>query len=81
MAVNFSNINNIAIMLKGHIDLIYFPISTKIPQTATATSHIITKYVPETNMPLKCYICQLVHVQVSNNYDSIYTSYQLITIK
>ena len=37
------------------------------------TSHIFAKYVLETNMPLKCYICQLLYVQKSENYDSIYT--------
>ena len=37
------------------------------------TSDIIPKYVPETNMPLKCYICQLLQVQISDNYVSIYT--------
>ena len=47
----------------------HLPICTKIQPTTTVTSHIIAKYVPETNMPLKCHIyaiSQLVHVQMSD---------------
>ena len=31
-------------------------------------------------MPLKCHICQLLHVQVWDNYDGIYTLYELTAI-
>ena len=50
-------ITHTAIMLNGHINLRYLPISTKIQPTTTATLHIIAKYVPESSMPLKCHIC------------------------
>ena len=38
--------------------------------------HAIAIFVATTNMPLKCHICQLVHVQMPDNYISIYTSYE-----
>ena len=58
-----------------HIDptLLYIQVQTQ--QSPTGTPNIIAKYVPETNMTLKCHICQLVHVQIWDNYVSIYTSY------
>ena len=31
-------------------------------------------------MPYTCHICQLLHVQILDNYISIYTSYKLILI-
>ena len=40
--------------------------------TATDTTYTIAKYVPEISMLLKCHICQLVHMQISENYVSIY---------
>ena len=45
-----------AIMLNGHIDPTYLPLSTKTEPTATATSCVISKYIPGTNMALKCYV-------------------------
>ena len=33
-------------------------------------------YVPATNILLKCHICQLLHVQIYDNYVSISTSYE-----
>ena len=39
--------------------------------------HAIAIYVPETNMPFKCSICQLVHAEVSENYVNMYASYEL----
>ena len=47
---------------------------------ATATSHIIAKYVPKTNMPFKCHICKLVHVQIGDYNVSIYAPYDLTAI-
>ena len=55
-ACHIANICHTAIMLNKHIDPIYFPISTKIKLNEAATSHIIAKYGPETNMPLKFHI-------------------------
>ena len=53
----------------------------KKPQTATFNYHVITIYVPTANvtlqMPHICQICQLLHVQIYDNYVSIYTSYHL----
>ena len=46
-------------------------------QSATGIPHIIAQYVPETNMPYQHHIGQLLHVQISNNYVSVYTSYEL----
>ena len=34
--------------------------------------------MPTTNMPLKFYKCQLVNVHISENYISLYTSYNLM---
>ena len=45
------------------------------------TAYIIAKYVPETNSTLKCHICQLVHVQISDIYVIIYTSYEFSATK
>ena len=50
-----ANMSHTTTMLNGHIDPKYLPISTKIQPPATATLQTITKYVPETNMSLKCY--------------------------
>ena len=36
----------------------------KQQQPVKGTAHIIAKYVAETNMSLKCHICQLLHVQI-----------------
>ena len=50
---------------------------------STAASHIIVKYVPETNMPLKCQIyatCQLLHLQIWDNYVSKNTWYEFTAI-
>ena len=44
------------IMQSGHTDPTLFYISTKIQSTATSNEYIITKYVPETIMPLKYHI-------------------------
>ena len=60
-------------MLHRHMDPTFLHVSTKIQLTATVTLQIITKYVPEPNMPLKCHICRIVHVQISENYVSPYT--------
>ena len=59
--------------------------SQKIKQQSTkGTPHIIVKYVPETNMPLKsiymCQICLVVYVLKSDNYVSIYTSYKCTAV-
>ena len=48
-----SNLTHRAIKLYRHIDPTFLTMSTKIHTPATATSHIVVKYVPETNMPLK----------------------------
>ena len=56
---------------KGIHDTLH--ISTKIQPTAKATSHIIIKNVPATNMLLKCHIyafIPIVNAQVSDNYVS-----------
>ena len=37
-------------------------------------------YRPATNMPLKYHICQLLHLQIGDNYISTYTSSELTTI-
>ena len=58
-------------VLNGHLD----------PTFAMLTSHITTRYVPETNMPFISPIFQLVHVQISDNYVSTYISYQITTIR
>ena len=41
-------------------------------QAATLNYHAIAIYMPETNMPHKCHIYHLPHVQISDIYDSIY---------
>ena len=47
----------------------------------TAASHIIPKYVTETNMPFNCQMYQLLCVQMLDNYASIYALYELTKIK
>ena len=49
---HIANISHAAIMLNGHIDPTLLQISTKMQSTVAGTfSHIIAKYVLETNMP------------------------------
>ena len=43
-------------MLKRHIDPTFLYIFTRIQPTATDILHIIAKYVPEKNLPLKCHM-------------------------
>ena len=46
-------------------------------QTATHIYHAINIYVPVTDMSLNCQIChinQLLHVQISDTFVSVYTS-------
>ena len=50
------NVTCTAITLNGHKFSTFLHIPTKIQTTLTVTSHIIAKYVPETNMFLKCHI-------------------------
>ena len=38
-------------------------------------------YLPTICMPFKYYVCQLLHVQISDHYVSMYTSYELSAIK
>ena len=65
-------------MLKGHIDPTWIVhIYKKKKNQVQDTSHITAKYVPETNLPLKYHICQLVHLHISDNYVSICASYEL----
>ena len=54
-----------------------FVCTSTLQPPATVTSCITAKYVPETNMPLQYQICQLVHVQTSDNYITIYTSHKI----
>ena len=80
---HITNMSHTAIRLNGHIGPKSLPISTKIQPIAIATSHIICKYVQETNMPIKCHIChicQLLYVHILDNYARIYISYDLNVI-
>ena len=70
-----ANMNHWAIILYRHIDPTFVYISIKMQPTSLHTAYIIAKYVPKTKMPVKCHICQLVLVQISDNCVSIYTSY------
>ena len=72
-----ANMIHKAIILNGHIHPTVLYIYGKIQPTPPDISHIIAKYVPETNLSLKCHICQLLHVQISNNYVSTYTLYEI----
>ena len=49
---HIENMSHTAIMLNGHVDPTYLPIATRIQSSATASSHIIAKYVPEQICPL-----------------------------
>ena len=53
---------------------------SKKQQTATLIYHAIVTYVPTTGMPLNFNIYQLVHVQISDNYISRYSLYELPAI-
>ena len=70
-----------ATILNGQINPALLYMSMKIQPTATDTSQIIAKYVPENKyapqIPNICYICQLLYVHISDNYVSIYTSHKL----
>ena len=52
---HIANMSHTVIMPYGYIDPKYLPICTTIQATATGSSHIIAKYIPETNMPLRCH--------------------------
>ena len=54
---HMANKSDITTMQNGHMDPKVLQISTKVQPTATVTSHIIAKYVPETNISLKYHIC------------------------
>ena len=58
---HIANMTHTVFMPNGHTDAAFVHI---YQNTANCSSyaHIITKYVSETNMPLKCHIHQLVHV-------------------
>ena len=48
---HIANMSHRAIILNWHIEQTGLPICTKIQPTATASSHINAKYMPETNIP------------------------------
>ena len=47
--------------------LLHIQVEKNLP---TSNHYAIARYVPTTNMPLKFHICQLVHLQISDNYVS-----------
>ena len=59
-----------------HMDITLLHMQVQKEQSATATPYIIAKYVPGWITPLKCHMFKLVHVQIWDNYVSIYTSYE-----
>ena len=61
-----------------HIDLTLLDV--QVQKSVMLKYHGFAIYVPTTKMPLKCHICQIVHVQISGYYISVYTSYELNTI-
>ena len=80
-----ANMIHTGIMLNGHTDPTVLYISAKIQPIAMHISHITAKicarkkYAPQ--IPHIFYICQLLfHMQISDNYVSIYTPYQLTAI-
>ena len=54
--------------------------NSKKQQTATLNCHVNAIYVPETNVPLSLYICQSVHVHISDYCGCIYPSNELLSI-
>ena len=50
---HIQNISHMVNMLNGHIDPMFLHIYTITQLTATSTSSVIAKYVPETNMSTK----------------------------
>ena len=68
--------NNIVYMSTPH----YCPYKPKKKHCNFYCYQAITIYVPTTILSLKCNMCQLLHVQVSNGYIIIYTSYELTAI-
>ena len=60
--------NNVLYMYSPH----YCAYKSKQQQTVTFNNHAIIIYVPITNMPTKCLICQLCHVQISDNFIWVY---------
>ena len=61
-----------------YMDPNYCTYKSRKQQSATASPHIMAKYVPETNMSIKWQISQLLHVYMLDNYVSsfIYTLFQ-----
>ena len=47
----------------------------KVKKNPTLIYYAIAIHVPTTNVPIKCHICPVVHVQMSGNYISIHLSY------
>ena len=58
----------------------YCTCQSKKQEIATYNDHAIATYVPPTNMPLICHICQYLHVQMWDNHASIDASYKLNAI-
>ena len=81
---HIANMSHTAIMLTGHIDQTSLHECARTQPTEISTWHVIAMYVPETSMPLKCHILfhtfKLVHVQIWDNYVSIFASYELTSI-
>ena len=67
-------------MLNRHTDLTFLHISAKAQQPVTFTSHVITMYVHEINIPFKSHICTLNYMQIEDNHVSKYALYELTAI-
>ena len=65
------------IPLNNHLNMINEIVSWTEPSASCEKKHLISMYVPKTDMPLKC---QLGHVQIWDNYVSIYTSHKFTEI-
>ena len=74
-----ANITNITIMLNGNIDPAFFHRWIKTQPTAIVTSHVLP-YMYQNLICPSNHICQVVHVQVGDNYIYICASYELNAI-
>ena len=55
------------IMLGGYINPAFVYTSANTQLAEISTSHVIAMYIPTTNIPLKCHICQLLHMNIWYN--------------
>ena len=62
--------------LNKHLSITNAMVSLMVPSALCYRKHVITMSVPKINMPVKCHIYQSVHMQIWDNYVTIYAPYE-----